>query len=125
MSDKTEAQKQLEAETRKQLTRAFETRWRQLGGPELETEYAFHPERGFKFDYYHRPTQTGIEIEGGTFLEKGGHTTGKGYSKDCHKYNLAQLLGHRVFRFTTDMINGNDPAKHLGPVIEAIKERAL
>lgn len=122
--DRTRLQKELEAEAKRDLTRAFETLWQQLGGPELETEYAFHPERGFKFDYYHRPTQTGIEIEGGTF-SGGSHTRGKGYSKDCHKYNLAQLLGHRVFRFTTDMINGNDPAKHLEPVIEAIKERAL
>ena len=31
----------------------------------------------------------------------GGHTTGKGYTRDLEKYNLATLHGWKVYRFTT------------------------
>lgn len=125
-SDKTEAQKQVEREEKESLKRLFETRWKQLGGPELQPEYKFHPVREFRFDYAY--TQNGlkvaIELEGGVWQEeKSGHTTGKGYTKDCIKYNLASLDKWRLFRFTTDMLT-NDPAGHLGPVIELIKESA-
>lgn len=118
MSNKTEAQKQIEREQRESLKREFLTRWRQLGGPELHEEFKFHPERLWRFDFCRG--MVAIELEGGTWLEKSGHTTGKGYSKDCQKYNQAALLGFRVFRFTADMLT-NDPAGHLGPVIELMR----
>lgn len=48
-----------------------------------------------------------IECEGGIFgegEEAGRHNRGKGYSDDCWKYNLAQILGWMVLRFTPDQI---------------------
>jgi very-short-patch-repair endonuclease len=104
-----------------ELERTFETIWKQLGGPELETEYQFHPTRKWRFDYAFVSAQikAGFEIEGGTF--KGGrHTRGKGYAQDCQKYNQAQLLGFQVYRFTADMLE-SDPAGHLQPIIELMK----
>lgn len=121
MAEKTEAQKQLERYRRELLKRAFETVWRALEGPELQEEFEFHPERGWRFDFCHLPTKAAVELEGGTWLDKGGHTTGKGYSKDCQKYNEAQLLGYRVFRFTSDMI-ANNPIGHLRPIIELMRK---
>lgn len=124
MTKQTEAQKQLKKAQQEALKNAFLTHWRQLGGPELEEEYRFHPTRRWAFDFANRATCTAIEVEGGTFLDKSRHTTGKGYAEDCHKYNQAQILGWRVFRFTTDMLK-NDPVGHLAPVIELMsKERA-
>ena len=104
------------------LEREFLTRWRQLGGPELKREYKFHPRRRWKFDFVDLASRVAIEVEGGTWAG-GRHTTGRGYSADCQKYNQATLLGWVVFRFTSDMLR-DDPAGHLGPVIELIKERA-
>lgn len=40
-----------------------------------------------------------VEIEGGIFMG-GGHVRGAGYRDDCHKYNMAALLGWTVLRFT-------------------------
>lgn len=120
---KTDARKQIEREQRDNLKREFLTQWRRLGGPDLEEEYKFHPVRGWAFDFaYIQPgLNIAIELEGGVWLkEKSGHTTGKGYSKDCQKYNQAQLLGFWVFRFTADML-ATDPAGHLEPVIKLMR----
>lgn len=114
---KTDARKQIQREQRDSLKREFLTQWRRLGGPDLEEEYKFHPTREWRFDF--RRGVVAIELEGGTF-SNGAHVRGKGYSKDCQKYNQAQLLGFRVFRFTTDMLT-NDPAGHLEPVIELMR----
>lgn len=40
-----------------------------------------------------------VEYEGGIF-SNGRHTRGRGYAKDCVKYNLAQILGWTVLRYT-------------------------
>lgn len=101
-----------------ELERTFETYWRQLGGPKLEPQYRFSKERRFAFDFANPETMIAIELEGGTW-SMGRHVRGVGYASDCAKYNLAQLMGWRVFRFTSDMIR-TDPAGHLGPVIEAL-----
>lgn len=119
---KTEAQKQIDKAKRDSLRAEFLTQWRRLGGPELEGEYKFDSVRGWKFDF--RLGMIAIEVEGGTWLPGGGrHNRPKGYADDCAKYNAAQTQGFRLFRFTTDMI-ANDPAGHLEPVIELIREAA-
>ena len=35
----------------------------------------------------------------------GRHTRGKGYERDCEKYNEAVILGWRILRVTTDMVS--------------------
>ncbi len=116
-----------------ELELAFETFWIQCGGDidRLQDEFKFHPKRKWRFDYAHPTTFTAIELEGGTWgkgeecgycgqREQLGHSTGKGYAKDCEKYNAAALLGWAVFRFTIDMLT-NDPWGHLRPVVERIE----
>lgn len=104
------------------LERTFETRWRQLSGPPLESEVRFHPTRRWRLDFAHLETKIGIEMEGGTWTQ-GRHTQGKGYANDCEKYNAAQLLGWRVFRLTSDMIR-EKPYQCLMPIIQAIREES-
>lgn len=101
-----------------ELERKFETLWLQLGGPPLKPEYRFHPERRWRFDLASPIAKVAIELEGGVW-SGGRHTRGIGFSGDCEKYNTAQLMGWRVFRFTTDMLN--DPDKHLLPVRDLIR----
>ena len=43
------------------LAAKFEHLWQTWDGPELVNEYRFHPHRRWRLDYYHAPTQTGIE----------------------------------------------------------------
>ncbi|MFQ5443568.1 MAG: hypothetical protein ACE5EK_03015 [Nitrospinales bacterium] len=64
-------------------------------------EYKFHPSRRWRFDYAYTDInlRLAIEIEGGIW-SGGRHTRGKGYEKDCVKYNTAALHGWTVYRFT-------------------------
>ena len=68
-------------------------------GLDFEKEYKFSQDRKFRFDYAIPLLMLGIEYEG-TMSAKSRHTTVTGYSKDCEKYNLAQLEGWKVLRYT-------------------------
>jgi hypothetical protein len=74
------------------------------GLPKPVSEYRFHPERRWRFDYAWPDLRIALEVEGGTWT-KGRHVRGKGYEMDCEKYNTATLAGWRVLRVTTDMLN--------------------
>jgi hypothetical protein len=37
-------------------------------------------------------------------VDRGRHVRGRGYERDCEKYNAAALAGWIVLRVTTDMI---------------------
>ena len=63
-------------------------------------EVKFHPSRKWRFDFADWDNQVAVEIEGGTWMRRGGHTTGSGYQKDTEKYNEAVKLGWRVLRYT-------------------------
>lgn len=67
--------------------------------PEYVEELQFHPERKFRFDWAIPKLMIAIEYEG-IFSKKSGHTTISGYTKDCEKYNSAQILGWTVLRYT-------------------------
>jgi hypothetical protein len=96
----------------------LETHLRELGLI-FVPEYRFDPKRQWKADYLidgmlWDGQRILVEIEGGTgyFLNpRGGVTRGgrhsrkKGYEEDCRKYNSAQALGYKVFRFTTGQVN--------------------
>ena len=62
---------------------------------------------GHKFDFAWPKCRVAIECEGGSW-NQGRHTRGKGFEKDCEKYNLAVLLGWQVGRFTMRMIERGD-----------------
>lgn len=101
------------------LERHFETLWQISGGPDLEAEYRFHPQRKWRFDFAHPETMTAIELEGGVW-SGGRHTTGKGFVGDCKKYNAATLLGWRVFRLTRKML---DNPRHYEQIRDFINDR--
>jgi len=67
-----------------------------------KTEYRFLKKRKFRFDFAWPDRMIAMEVEGGVWMKGGGgHTTGKGYTRDLEKYNLATLHGWEVYRFTT------------------------
>ena len=68
-----------------------------------EREYRFCPPRRWRFDFAVPDKKVAIEVEGGTW-SNGRHTRGKGYEVDILKYNTAVLLGWRVLRYTTGMV---------------------
>lgn len=68
-------------------------------GTELRTEFRFCPTRRFRADYYIPSLNVLVEYEG-IYSATSRHTNLSGYALDCEKYNLAQLLGYRVLRYT-------------------------
>jgi very-short-patch-repair endonuclease len=75
-------------------------------------EYRFCNERRFKADYANLQYRILVEYEG-LFSHKSRHTTIKGFTNDCTKYNLAQIKGFRVLRYT---------AVNLSQMIDDIKQ---
>lgn len=73
----------------------------ELPAPELD--HRFHPRRRWKFDFAWPALMLAVEVEGGVW-HGGRHTTGKGFTEDCVKYNEAALLGWTVLRVTGDQV---------------------
>jgi len=66
---------------------------------QLDTEYKFHPKRKWKFDWSFNDHLLAFEYEG-IFSQKSRHTTPTGFTGDTEKYNAAQQLGWKVYRYT-------------------------
>lgn len=91
------------------LRQRWLTAWRAHALPGLPAwveEYRPAREVGRKWacDYAWPALRVAVELEGGTWLPKGGHTTGRGYAKNCEKYNWMAAHNWLVFRYTTDML---------------------
>ena len=79
------------------LETKFATYWQAAGGPELEREYRFDPNRRWRADFAHLPSRTLIEIEGGIWIQ-GRHNRAAGFVADMDKYLEATLAGWSVVR---------------------------
>ncbi len=91
------------------LERKFLLLWQALGGPALEREYRFHPERRWRADFAHLPSRVIVELEGGVFLAGGGrHNRATGFIADCEKHFHAWLLGWSVVRLTAPQITAGN-----------------
>jgi hypothetical protein len=64
------------------------------------------PGRRFSWDFcFEAPYRLGIEVQGGLWMARGGHTSGQGVSRDCEKHNLATLAGWWTMAITAEHIN--------------------
>jgi very-short-patch-repair endonuclease len=83
----------------------------ELGIPFVR-EYKFS-KRKWQADFAYPERKILVEVEGGTkpFYNRAGklvvgrHSKGKGFDDDCEKYNEAQRLGWKVYRFSTSQVN--------------------
>ena len=88
--------------------RRFKLYWRTVAGAPFLAEVYFHHERRWRFDFAWPEVALALEVEGGVFQKKGGHTTGSGYTEDCEKYNAAIYAGWTIIRLTTAQITINN-----------------
>lgn len=79
-------------------------------GSRLVAEHKGIPGRKFRFDWAVPDIKLAVEYEG-TFSSKSRHLTVGGYAGDCLKYNLCQLEGWKVLRYTA--LNYKDLSEHL------------
>lgn len=68
-------------------------------GLRMVHEHKFHPTRKWRFDHYFPELNCAVEFEG-IVAAKSRHTTLKGYTGDCEKYNAAAKMGIVVLRYT-------------------------
>jgi very-short-patch-repair endonuclease len=87
---------------------------------EPEREFRFHPERKWRLDFAWPELKIGVEVEG-LSNKFSRHSTISGYREDCHKYNAAVLLGWRVLRYTTEMV---ESGQAINEVLEVLREVA-
>ena len=71
--------------------------------PLPEREHRFHKTRRWRFDFAWPEYRVACEVEGGIWSQ-GRHTRGKGFQKDCTKYNEAAIDGWTVIRVTAHHI---------------------
>lgn len=72
----------------------------QLSGLPWVKEHRFHPVRMWRLDYAIPSLKIGFEYEGVFGGGKSRHTTVNGFTEDTDKYNAAQELGWKVYRYT-------------------------
>lgn len=72
--------------------------------PDPEREHRFARPRRWSFDFAWPALMLALEVEGGVW-SNGRHTSGKGFTDDCEKYNEALCRGWRVLRVTAAQID--------------------
>ena len=94
------------------LEASFALQLRSLGVPEPEREYQFAKALGrrWRFDMAWPDVKVAAEVEGGVWV-RGRHTRASGFVGDCEKYNAATMLGWRVLRIPTPMVEDWSGAK--------------
>lgn len=76
-------------------------------GYKIEPEFKFCPTRRFKADWKVSKGSKCVLVEyEGINSKTARHTSITGYTNDCEKYNIAQIHGYYVLRYT--MINFGD-----------------
>lgn len=75
-----------------------------LPAPVRELTFAASIKRKWRFDLAWPEHMLAVECDGATFAN-GRHTRGKGYEDDCVKFANAAILGWRVIRVTTEMVD--------------------
>src|SRR6185312_11827645 len=100
--------------------------WRDLEflrlAPYFECEVRFHPERKWRFDFFARPFDLAIEVQGSTFTN-GRHTRGLGYENDRRKVNAAAELGIVVLEYTGQMIASGEASAQIERLVKARQSR--
>ena len=84
------------------------------------TELQFDEVRKFRFDWAIPSLMVAIEFEG-IMSEKSRHTTKTGFTNDCEKYNLSQIKGWKVLRYT--VLNYLDLSRDLEKIICIFEEQ--
>ena len=104
-------------------TRWEDQLWRDIRAahlPEPARQYLFHPTRRYRADLCYPPERLLIEVDGGIWLAKGGHTTGTGYQRDRERDCEAVALGYIVLRVTPAMVQSGAALRYVETTLRAI-----
>ena len=91
---------------------------RAVGLPAPQREYAFHPSRGWRFDFAWPLLNIAVEVEGVIGGAGGRHQRKDGYEADCEKYARALILGWKVLRVTPKQVRSGAALQWLEALIK-------
>ena len=83
--------------------------------PTPRQQYKAIPGRRYSWDFAWPEAKILLEVQGGTWMSKGGHNTGSGINRDNEKANLANIAGWCCLAVTKDHIKS-------GQALEWVKE---
>lgn len=73
----------------------------ELTGGTIASELKFDKKRKWRSDLHNKELRLVVEYEGGVFTKvRGRHLRPIGYHNDCNKYNVLNLQGWTLLRFT-------------------------
>lgn len=87
-----------------------------------KNELQFHAGRKWRFDLAMPDLMLAVELDGGVWMRRGGHTTGTGATHDREKDRAAQEDGWHVFRVTTDELT-REPGKVADQLVRIIRRK--
>jgi len=124
--DARPALKRIESQDRKELTdnkqsdleRLFMFQMKAVKIPMPICQVAFHPGRKFVWDFVWPSIKFWVEIDGGEWMAKSGHGSGRGMTRDREKDAEAFLLGYRGMRFTGSMVKDGTAIKYLETALD-------
>jgi hypothetical protein len=104
---------------RPELARGLDTQCRALGIPIGRSEYAFHPTRKWRSDRAWPEQKLLVEVDGGAWLEGGGHSHSRGsqFERDRKKDAEALLLGFRTLRLTPKMLKSGEGVFYIAQLL--------
>jgi hypothetical protein len=84
---------------------------------DLHAEYRFDSKRRYRLDFAHLPSKTGIEIQGATWVQNTGHSSGRGIQRDIEKVHLAALHGWQIIPLLSEDASNPEKLKLIADVI--------
>lgn len=95
------------------------TRLERAGLPTGVGQHRIVPGRQFTWDRCWISERVCVEIQGGVWMAKGGHTTGRGIERDCLKASMAAALGWRCLPVTRSMIEDGSAIELIAQALSA------
>lgn len=84
----------------------------------------FIPSRKFEADFYFPALRLAVEVDGGLWMARGGHTSGVGAKRDRERDILAFLSGIVTLRVATDHVKSGEAIEWLKEAIP-LREREV
>jgi hypothetical protein len=108
---KTPAQRVLSSAKRTALENKFLGLWRQVGGdPDFWVKAYIEGYEGYEaeyeLDFYNADTRLAIEVQGGQYMAKSGHSNPKGLGRDGRKLLKCNELEIDLLHLPTEMVSG-------------------
>jgi very-short-patch-repair endonuclease len=77
---------------------------REAGLSEFRRNARFVAGRRYEADFWFPELRLALEVDGGVFLPRGGHTSGVGYTNDRERDVEATLQGILTVRYTSEQV---------------------